>query len=638
MTAFVRNAALYGSVLSVAALSSSLSLAAQNVAEKANSAANKQDNSKLEQVIVQGVMTANNQPVGTYSSPISNLEYDPRIDLQSRNMAEAQADVTIRGGIFESTGFRIGSATLIDPQTGHYFAEIPIAPEMLSKPNVLTGADNALYGVNSSVGSISYAWLPVRAGGSVSAAAGNNALNVQRVHSAMTTELDSAEDWTLGLEAEYSRSESDGSIEHGDHDYDRASGRVQLLGDDSQTDLFFGYQSKFFGWPNMYTPFGVNETEDLETKLLMFNHQQSYGSTANDQQNSFEVSAYYRRNSDHYIFSRERPTAFQAFHKTAVKALAVSGRHGLDEALALNYSAQFTADSIDSTTLEQNFTSRRYMKLSVLPEYEIALQDDQQLKLRLGAAFDKTNRDESQVSAIADIHWLINHSDASSETFYLSYAEASQVVGYTAIGGSETGGLFRSNHDLGRERTKNLELGMVLDRLSWSLDAALFYRWDNELTDWTFNFDRTSARSANPVDIETLGIELIATKRFDTADIVASYTHLNKSEDYGSADVDASFYALNYPDHRFTLAAIWRPVDGIELRIDNEWRQQQENALRNGDDEAFFTHLTASYFPEQLEGLEVKFAVDNLWDESFEEVPGTPGRGDQYSLGVTYRW
>lgn len=622
MTGFVRNSAI--SALCSSVMVSSVSFAATPSGNEA---------AALEQVIVQGVMTANNQPVGTYSSPISNLEYDPRIDLQSRNMAESQADVTIRGGIFEGTGFRVGSATLMDPQTGHYFAEIPIAPEMLSKPDVFTGADNALYGFNSSVGTIDYTWQPVRDGGSLSAAAGNNALNVQRLHGAMTTELDTTENWTLGVEAEYSRSASDGTTEHGDHDYDRASARVQLLSDSSQTDLFFGYQSKFFGWTNMYTPFNVNETEDIETKLLMLNHQQRYG-----KDNQFEVSAYYRRNNDHYVFSRENPAKFQAFHETSVKALAVSGRHGINEALALNYSAQLTADSIDSTTLENNFTSRNYTKVSVLPEYRYAVQNNQWLTLRLGAAFDDTNRDDSQVSAIADVSWLISHSNTRSETFYLSYAEASQVVGYIAIGGSETGGLFRSNHDLGRETTKNLELGTKLKRDDWSLDAALFYRWDNELSDWTYSLSSTSARSANPVDIKTLGLELIAIKRFESADIVASYTHLKKSEDYGNASVDASFYALNYPDHRLTLGAIWRPLSSVEIRVDNEWRQQQENSLRKSDDDAFFTHLTASYFPSQVEGLELKFAIDNLWDESFEEVPGTPGRGDQYSLGLTYRW
>jgi hypothetical protein len=590
-----------------------------------------QSGEELEQITVLG--TANNQPVGTFGSPVSNLEYDPRIDLQSRNMAEAQSDVTIRGGIFEGTGFRIGAATLIDPQTGHYFAEIPVAPEMLSRPQVLTGADNATYGVNSSVGTISYAWQPVRNGGSVSAAVGNNGLGVQRVHAGTSMDIGEGGDWRLGFEGEYSRSESDGSIDNGDHDYDRASGRIQLQGSDSQTDLFFGYQTKFFGWPNMYTPFGVNETEDLQTKLVMLNHKQQYGTD-----NEVEVSAYYRRHNDHYVFSRERPEYFQAFHDTEVKALAASGHHGVSEAFTINYSTQYTEDSIVSSTLENNFTSRNYFKLSVLPEYRVAFKADQQLRFRLGLAFDDTNRDESQVSSIADVQWQTQRSDGGTDAFYLSYAEASQVVGYTAIGGSETGGLFRSNHDLGRERTKNLELGAVLKRDSWSLDAALFYRWDNELTDWTYSFDRTSARNANPVDIETLGLELIANKRYENAEIIASYSWLDKSEDYGRDDIDASFYALNYPDHRVTLAAIWKPVSGVELRIDNEWRQQQENALRNGDDQAFFTHLSVSYFPEQLAGVEVTLAADNLWNESFEEVPGTPGRGDQYSLAVSYRW
>ena len=85
----------------------------------------------LPTLYVRAQQTANIFPVSTYQTLISNLEFEPRIDLQSRNMAEAQGDVSIRGGIFENTGFRIGSATLIDPQTGHYFTEIPIATFVL---------------------------------------------------------------------------------------------------------------------------------------------------------------------------------------------------------------------------------------------------------------------------------------------------------------------------------------------------------------------------------------------------------------------------------------------------------------------------------------------------------------------------
>lgn len=588
---------------------------------------------KIERIAVEASATAHQQPVGTFDSPVSNLEYDPRVDLQSRNMAEAQADVTIRGGIFENTGFRVGSATLLDPQTGHYVAELPIAPQMLRGPDVLTGADNALYGMNSSVGTVSFAWKPVRSGGSLSLGAGNNGFNLQSLHAGISLPVNNQPDWQLGLEGEVSHSQSDGSIEFGDHDFKRASGRIQLLTQNSQTDLFLGVQEKFFGWPNMYTPFNVNETEDLQTHLLMLNHQTNYA-----QDSHYQVSAYYRKHKDHYVYSRENPTAFESFHTTEVSSVAVSGRHALPSNFALNYAGQIIADSIESTSLENNFTSRNYLKLSVLPEYQMALNNREQVTVRLGAAFDDSNRDASDVSLLGDIRWRTQASDGSAHTWYVSYAEASQVAGYTAIGGSDSGGLFRSNYDLSRENTQNLELGLTLEQASWYLNSAIFYRKDNNLTDWTYSFDATSARSANPVDIDTLGLEFLANKSFENTEVIASYSYLHKNESYTADDVDASFYALNYPDHRVTLGLIWRPMQQFEFKIDNEWRQQQENALRASDDEAFFTHLSLTYRPAQIQGLYFTLAGDNLWDESFEEVPGTPGRGEQYTASLTYQW
>ena len=162
---------------------------------EANKEITKEVSKEIEKIIVEASTTANSKPVGTFGSPVSNLEYDPRVDLQSRNMAEAQADVTIRGGIFENTGFRVGSATLFDPQTGHYFAEIPIAQEMLTNANVLTGADNALFGVNSSVGTVSRDWTTIKSAGSATLGAGNNNFNLQRVHSGVSMALANSNDW-----------------------------------------------------------------------------------------------------------------------------------------------------------------------------------------------------------------------------------------------------------------------------------------------------------------------------------------------------------------------------------------------------------------------------------------------------------
>jgi outer membrane cobalamin receptor len=591
---------------------------------------------ELPTLVLKSQETANERSAVTYTTPVSNLEFDPRIDLQSRNMAEAQGDITIRGGIFENTGIRLGSATLIDPQTGHYFAELPIAPEMLKPYQVFTGADNALYGFNSTVGTISYGWSEIKTGGSATAGAGDHGLNFQRLHQGWATPLGDSGQWTLGVEAEYSRSESDGSINFGDHDFYRTTGRVQLVGPSSQTDLFAGYQEKFFGWFGMYTgrafaassPF---ETENLKTRLFLANHRQAYGDAS-----WFEATAYYREHSDHYIFNRFAPND-NFIHDTKVTSLGLSGQHAFDDAFALNYSGQATDDSIDSTNLENNFTSRSYHKFSLVPQYQLQFDSNDTVTLRAGASYYDTNRNSSEVSAIADIAWERIESDGTSKKVYLSYAEASQVTGYTAVGGG-TAGLFASNPNLDTETSQNLELGGTLNRANWSLNAAVFYRWDDDLTDWTFDSASPSARTANPVDLETFGVELIATKQWKRFEAIVSYTYLDKEEDYGPRTADASFYALNFAKHRITLGGIWRPFDWVILRVDNEWRDQQENALRNSDDTALFTHIGVSFYPPQIENLELFLAGENIWEENFEDVPGTPGRGDQYSVGVRYSW
>ena len=84
----------------------------------------------LPAVTVYSSQVANQEPAGSFAMPVSALSYEPLVDVQARNMAEGQADVSIRGGTFENTGFSIGAVPIYDPQTGHYFAELPIAPAM----------------------------------------------------------------------------------------------------------------------------------------------------------------------------------------------------------------------------------------------------------------------------------------------------------------------------------------------------------------------------------------------------------------------------------------------------------------------------------------------------------------------------
>src|SRR5271165_5564305 len=103
----------------------------------------------LDAVTVVSPSVANQAPAGTFAMPVSALRYEPLVDIEPRNMAEAQSDVTIRGDTFENTGLKVGALSIFDPQTGHYLTELPVAPAMLGAPEILTGAGHAIDTMNS---------------------------------------------------------------------------------------------------------------------------------------------------------------------------------------------------------------------------------------------------------------------------------------------------------------------------------------------------------------------------------------------------------------------------------------------------------------------------------------------------------
>jgi outer membrane cobalamin receptor len=156
--------------------------------------------------------------------------------------------------------------------------------------------------------------------------------------------------------------------------------------------------------------------------------------------------------------------------------------------------------------------------------------------------------------------------------------------------------------------------------------------------DWTYSQTSPSLRQANPVDLDVNGFELAGGWQSEKLDLVAAVTLLDKDEDYGSALVDASYYALNYARQRYTLAVIFRPLETLELRLDNEYRTQQENPLRAGPDQAYLGALSLNWQTPLARDLGLSLVIDNLTDEDFQEFPGTPAAGRQFSLNAALSW
>jgi len=576
---------------------------------------------------------ANQTPAATFAMSVSALRFEPMVDLQTRNLAESQADVTIRGGIFENTGFKLGGSTLYDPQTGHYFAEIPVAPAMLTVPSILTAVDNAAGALNATVGTVAYGWRPVRTGGAAAIGAGENRLFESELYQGYASDIRFGAQ-RLAADVAWAHSDSDGAIANGDHAFNRINVRFQLAGAASQTDLFAGYQEKFFGWPNLYTPFNSPESESLETFLVAFNHRLDLGGG-----DFVQASAYHRRNRDDYRYNRFAalpPSGPLYFHTSWVDDAALELRRTLG-GLVLNVRAEALADDLRSTSLTFGpYHTRTLLKLAVVPEKTWTLADASRLVAKAGVTYDDSDRASGSASPLVE---LARETPAAVvQRVYLSYAQTTQLPTYTALDANPSAGLFRGNASLGRETSRNLELGASAALAGWSVQPAVFYRRDDALVDWTFRRGIV-ARTANAVDVDTAGLEFVARRSWSAVDLVVGYTWLGKGADYRGATVDASFYALNYARHRVTAAVTARLGRGFELRLDNEARWQEPNFLRDaGGDAAWLTSVGLTYRPPALRRLSLTVAVDNLWDDDFQELPSVPASPRTTSARVGYVW
>jgi vitamin B12 transporter len=594
----------------------------------------------LPELTVYSPRVALQTPVATFAMPVSALRFEPLVDVQARNLAEAQADVVIRGGIFESTGFRVGALPLYDPQTGHYFAEIPISPSLLGAPEILTGATNALRGWNANAGTVAYELRRVRTAGLLSASAGDFDTRRGEIYQGYISDI-KIFGQRLAVDASAAHSRSDGSLRFSEHRFTRYNARLQLASDTSQTDLLYGYQSKFLGWPNLYTPFAnVFETENIQTNLVALNHRTDLGGG-----DYVAFGGYYRRNKDHYVFNRADAGAFNpafatgpAFHRTWVYGAGYDARFTEGE-IHWNLTGFFVDDELKSSSLLfGRYREREHFKVALAPERTWKLEDGRTITVKAGAAFDDTNRNGSATSPVAEITWGGVAPSAGVQDIYVSYAKSTQTPTYFALNSRASAGLFRGNPDLGRELAHNFEIGSRGTWDAWSVTTAVFFRRDEKLVDWIYSTSLPNARAASAVDIDTLGFEAVARYSGRRGDLVFGYAALHKDSDYGLSAVDASFYALNFPKHRFTAAATVRLGRGWELRFDNEARVQEENTLRKQGDSAFLSSAGVYFTPPSMPRVRFSAEVENLWDDDFQEVPAVPGARRQYAVGVTCVW
>ncbi|MBX7145570.1 MAG: TonB-dependent receptor [Oligoflexia bacterium] len=577
---------------------------------------------------------ANPEPALGMAMPVSQLVYEPLIDLQSRNMPEAQSDVTIRGGTFETAGVMIDGVSGYDPQTGHYSMELPVAPDMLSAVKLLTGSESAIRAFAASSGAVAYGWKPIlRNSARLALGAGDFETLSGHSYLAWRDLLKAPGNVSVNADLDVAGFHSQGSRADSDSRFRRLGSRLQILSPDSQTDIFVGHQNKNFKWPYLYALQELHdlvgspgiEGERISTTLAVLNHHVRYAEAS-----YIEAALGFRRNRDDYEFDVSRPGLFNAYvHRTDALQASLGGVHD-NGSWGLDYQGRAVLEDLDSSALTYApYSSRQQGQISFLPYVRRALSEAWDIKFGAGLGAFESSKSNPRLSPLA----LVELGTGRSSRRHIVFSSVSQVAqapGFTALASNPSAGLFRGNADLGDLVSTTYEIGHRFEGQQLKTRLATFYRHDQDLTDWVYDSERKpfAARVAENVTLGTYGVEGTLQYHHDLGDLSLGYTFLHKNADYKDAAVDASFYALNFPVHRLSAGVQLRLGNFATLLLDNEYRYQEKNALRISAGRGYFISSGALRLEwPKFDGLRLVLAVDNIQNEHFEEVPGVPGAG-----------
>ena len=82
------------------------------------------------------------------------LETLPGLDIRTRGVNGAQADVSMRGGTFDQVMILLNGVSVSDAQTGHYAMNLPVPLSAIERIEVLEGAAASMVGGNALCGAI----------------------------------------------------------------------------------------------------------------------------------------------------------------------------------------------------------------------------------------------------------------------------------------------------------------------------------------------------------------------------------------------------------------------------------------------------------------------------------------------------
>ncbi len=554
----------------------------------------------------------------------------PGVALRSQGFAEPQADISIRGAPFSSSGLTLGGLSLRNPQTEHFQSDLPVPCDVFGPPQLLTGLDQFRASAGHPAGSVALGFATLEDLRRIEVGGGPNDLFANL----RLTRSDALDDLLVVGEGAFVEAASIGHADgYADNYLNRWSGgaQAQFRGNGNQLDLLGAYGWRDFGARGFYgTSPSYPAAEQVDEWLaaatatlgrdnpdLPPNHV-SWGWTQTD-------DSYWLDRSNHGLYANHTLSDTATLHGDTRQALTP----GLDLDLRADADAEWL-DGTHSGTISPAYTglgthAREHLSLAALPRWTVG-----EFTGTAGGSGEFFARDQAAWLPAAGIEW---HPSATRRVA-LSYTEAVREPSYTELDYESPGSL--GNNGLQRQHTRTLELAWRETHACAEGGVALFAEDGRNLVDWVRSTPGGRWVATNLDHVRTYGfLADAAVPITHTVAATFAYQALAKT---CATDVYASRYVLDYPEQSIRLGVRVRLIDDLAFACWQECAVYAGNPDRDGTDVslAASAELRWRFWPK--EGVELAAGIVNPWDSSLEIYPGQPSAGPRVYASMKRTW
>ncbi|MCB0668536.1 MAG: TonB-dependent receptor [Saprospiraceae bacterium] len=576
------------------------------------------------------------------------LQFVPGVEVQSRNGFGAQADILMRGSTFAQVLVLVDGVRLNDPLTAHFNGNIPVANEEIARIEILRGPSAAMYGpdaVGGLINVVTKTFSGNNQGGWNGGAEVGIGSNAQVLAKGQVSSKSDGVSFSLAGQFNKSRGElipevvgDDLFLESYRNYFDiRTFGAALMLDMKNQWKLKLrsSYDYRDFSARYFFTssPFDKS-TEKTTNSFNIIKLEKIRKNSSSD----FQFG--YKYNTDVFIFSPD--FASTNSHKTHFVNLLANHLFNINEKLIFKSGLQLDRRSIKSNDRGDHYDWHGGVYVMGLVKPVESLNLSASLRADYDQNYDFEILPQFNISYLID-QWVIRGSVGRSIRA-ADYTERYVSNNLAML----TPGRNLGNPDLLAESSWSEELGFDLPlNRKWKVKITGFLRQSEQLIDYVLTneseignigdlqsgADYFFAQNISRVNTKGLELESVFRQRFGVKSewqIIAGYTRQNTTNAQGVASV----YIANHAKDLFTVSSL---LDFGDFRLTLSGLYKNRNAriaqAINSDLGADYMlwNMKAGY---TLKKYSLSVQVQNMFDESYQNILGAPMPGRWFSLSL----